>query len=387
MMRLRRLPLLLLPLLVLACSDSTAPEDEEFGGQQLQLSVVGPQAVSQAEIDALGAAFDRVDEYRVIIADAGTEEVFVDTSIPIPANSPQHNLDIDVPDEALGRTVTITLIAFDEGMELYRSVQTATLNEGVNAPIDVDAEIRYTGPGIRGVISGDEGALEAGVTVNLMIDQSIVDAVQTEDDGTYLFLDVDQGAYTVQPTPPLGEVICPGAKDVTISTGDEAIEANFRTDDECFVHMLVLSGGDFDDTPAVEAMLELDSGINALTFFHVNTLPGVDFLTNFDVVLVMMNGLFDESAALGDQLAEYVNRGGSLVTASFYYQGHSGSNLGSAGWGALEQLDPLSPRSTIGHKGGGVQHGHPCPHKTRCAGRARLVLVLEKGSIVWFWVM
>ena len=53
-----------------ACSDSVGPRDS--GLIPLQLSVAGPQLVSQAELDALGAAFDRVDRYVVEVADSAT---------------------------------------------------------------------------------------------------------------------------------------------------------------------------------------------------------------------------------------------------------------------------------------------------------------------------
>lgn len=362
---------LLLVGLVAACGyEPTSPDDDESQALPLQLSIVGPQAVSQAETDALGAAFDRVDEYSVRIVDAVTEELLVDTIIAIPANSAIHDLDITVPDEALGRTVTITLIAFDDGVELYRSVQTATLSEDLNDQVDVDVEIRYTGPGVRGLIVDDQGAPAGGATVNLWSGQTIVDAVVTEDDGTYLFLDVTPGSYAIVPIGTQGLNVCPGSRDIALSTSEDALIANFRMEDGCQTDVLVLSGGDFDDTQAAADAINMDSELNATTFFHVNQLPGVDFLSQFDVVLVFMNGLFDESAQLGDQLYQYVEGGGNVVTASFYYQGRSDSNLGSVGWGMLEQIDPFTARlSQTTNEGGatyqpvtlapGVDQSHP----------------------------
>lgn len=327
----------------LACSDEPTAPDEVRG--DLALSIVGPQAVSEAETVALGAAFDRVDSYWVVIVDAVTEELLVDATIQVSEGAAVHELGIAIPEEALGRTVRITLVAFDGSLELYRSEQTVTLSLDDAGQLEVEVEIRYTGPGIRGVVRDVEGAPVAGLAVNLVRNgEEIVDVATTEDDGTYLFLDVATGSYAVTPTPRQGVEICPFRRDVTVVATDDALLANFVATDDCVTRVLVLSGGDFDDTDAAATLLASDQELSVSTFFHVNQLPSLDFLEQFEVVLVFMNGLFDESASLGDRLAAYVEGGGNIVTASFYYQGRSDSNLGSVGWGALETLDPFAAR-------------------------------------------
>jgi carboxypeptidase family protein len=323
-----------------ACADSIGPSAAD--SMALQLSVVGPAAVSAAEIGALGAAFDRVDQYDIVIVEATTEEVIVDTTIAIVPGGVLHTLDIAVPEIAFGRTVTITLIAFDDGMELYRSTQTVTLGDETGQ-VNVELQIRYTGPGIRGVVADAQGVPVPGVTVDLEQGQSILEAVLTEDDGSFLFLDVLPGTYRVNPQGDVGRSNCPDFRDVTVLFPDESIVANFLSvNGSCTTDVLVLSGGDFDDTGAVAAALATDAELNVSTFFFVNQMPGVDFLSQHSVVLVFMNGLFNESATLGDELAAYVARGGNVITASFYYQGRSDSGVGSSGWGALEQLDPFT---------------------------------------------
>lgn len=323
-----------------ACADSVGPE--AAGGPGVQLSVSGPAGVSQAELDALGAAFDRVDEYEVTIHDAGTLTLLVETTIPINSSTGQHVLDISIPESALGRTVVITLVAYDAGLELYRSTRQTTLGEEAGV-LSLNLVIRYTGPGIRGTVTDVNGLGVAGVSVSLAQGQSIVDAVRTEDDGTYLFLDVDPASYQVVPTPPTAlPNLCPGVRSVFLTDPSDVVVADFlASTDACDVRVLVVSGGDFDDTPTVQALLGNDPTLTVDSFFFINQLPGVDFLNEHDVVLLFMNGLFDESSALGDEVAEYVAAGGNLVLASFYWQGRSDSGLGSVGWGGTEAIDPF----------------------------------------------
>jgi len=324
-----------------ACSDSAGPTSSD--AMTLQLSIVGPQTVSQAETDALGSAFDRVDEYEIVIVDSTTAELITHDTLAIGPGLPVHALDVAVPDDAFGRTVTITLIAFDDDVELYRSTQTLVLSDDLGQ-ISVVLAIRYTGPGIRGVITDAQGVALAASTVNLWQGQSILESVQTEADGSYLFLDVLAGSYLLEPIPGAGLAICPVSRPVTVVSPDDALERNFvAIAASCTTNVLVLSGGDFDDTGVVASALAADVDLNVSTFFFVNQLPGVGFLSQHDVVVVFMNGLFNESSSLGDELAAYVQGGGNIVTASFYYQGRSDSGVGSTGWGGLEAIDPFTP--------------------------------------------
>ena len=327
---------------IAACSDN-AIGPATLDGVPVQFSITGPQFASLAETEALGEAFDRVDSYTYEVVDSATLEAISEGTLPITQNSVAHTLDINVPEEALGRTVAITLIAYAGEMELYRSTVFATLEEQLGT-IRVNAEIRYTGPGLRGMITSEAGDPIGGVTVELFLNQSVVATAQTEDDGTYLFVDLTTGMYFVEPISPAGSQICPVFREVVIGTPDDAIVTDFRTQaDSCETRVLVMSGGDFDETGSVRDLLALDPSLSVdTTFFYINQLPGLDFLSNFDVVLLFMNGIFDESASLGTQLADYVNMGGNVVVASFYFQGRSDSGVGSVGWGALESLDPFT---------------------------------------------
>ena len=323
-----------------ACVDATAPADVTVDSR-LRLSLHEPAGISEAEVSALAAAFDRVDAYRVTIVDSGTSDVLTDTTLVIQPDPVQHVLDVAVPEVALGRTVGITVVGLDGGMELYRSALETTLGE--SGTMSLNLEIRYTGPGIHGQVTGPDGSGLGGVTMNLVQDQSIVDAVATEADGTYLFLDVPTGSYHLVPAPPQGQAACPALWDVTLQSSTDAVSADFEVvDGSCGTSVLVLSGGDFDDTDSVRVILEGDPDLSVSTFFFVNDLPSADFLAQFDAVLLFMNGLFDESSALGARVAGYVSSGGNVVLGSFYWQGRSDSGKGSAGWGDLESIDPFT---------------------------------------------
>ena len=358
----RTLTALLVAASALSCTDGAGPTAPD--GLSVQFSVGGPQAVSAAEQAALGAAFDQVDQYTVLIVDAITGDVIADVVVDLAGQDPDfHILDVVVPDDALGATVTITLVAFSNGVELYRSVTTTSLNAGF-AGVQVDLEVRYTGPGVRGTVRDDSGDGLGGVVVGLYAALAMIDQVTTEDDGTYLFLDVPLGLHQVQPTAPPGVAfVCPGFRDVNVTTADEAIVANFSaTDVFCGTSVLVLSGGDFDETGTVQTLLQNDPGLDVSTFFFINQTPGLAELSRHDVVLVFQNGLFDESFTLGNELAQYVALGGNLVIASFYWQGRSDSGQLTPGWGALETIDPFSSTGGATYQAGAINGNNIIAH-------------------------
>ncbi|MFV1988740.1 MAG: hypothetical protein ACC682_15820 [Gemmatimonadota bacterium] len=352
---------LLLAAALASCTDAVGPEGS--GGIPLQFAVVGPEAVSQAELEALGAAFDRVDQYAIRIVDAATRELIADTTIAITSGGLVHSLDVDVPEDAFGRTVTITLIAYAAGVELYRSVTTTALSADLGE-VRVELQIRYTGPGIRGTVTDESGVGFGGVSVGLYQGQSMVRAVSTEADGTYLFLDVAPAQYQLQPTPPSGVTyICPAFRDVTVQAAVDAILADFGTSATfCGTSVLVVSGGDFDDTDVVVTMLGNDPNLTISTFFFVNHLPGIDLLRRHDVVLLFMNGLFDESVVLGTEVADYVALGGNVVLGSFYWQGRSDGDRGSPGWGTLESVDPFASVGGATYQPGVINGNTIVPH-------------------------
>jgi hypothetical protein len=125
-----------------------------------------------------------------------------------------------------------------------------------------------------------------------------------------------------------------------------AIVADFATSaSACQIDLLILSGGDLafaDDTATVKAFFAQTPDVNTSTFFFLNNTPGLNFLRQFDVILLFTNGLFNQSAALGAEIEDYVQLGGNVITSTFYWQNRSDSGLGSVGWGPLEALDPFT---------------------------------------------
>ncbi len=343
-----------------ACvNDTTAPLDQS--GQSLQVSLVAPQRVSAEETDVLAGAFDQVDEYSVVIMDALTLETLADTMIDIPQGSATHSLNVAVPDNAFGRRVTIDLIAFSAKLELYRSTQSLILVEGLGQ-LPLALEIRYTGPGVRGQVVDESGTGLAGISVLLTDDDGSDRTILTEDDGTYLFVGVQANkAWQVVATPPQGFFMCPAARDIRLGSADDAVVADFRAEtSSCGVQVLVLSGGDFDDTPEVVTLLQGDATLTVSNFFYVNQLPSADLLNQHDVVLLFANGLFDASSALGSLVRDYVSIGGNVVTTSFYWQNRLDSGLGSTGWGSLELVDAMTSFGGVNYSPGAL--GSVVPH-------------------------
>jgi hypothetical protein len=339
MLSMRRLALLL-GFAVVACSDGVGPNGPD-GGIPLQFSVGVPAAVSPAETTALQAAFDQVDSYRITVQDSVTGLVLADTTVDVGAGA-EHRFDFDLSPSAVGLRIQISVIAFDGAIELYRSTAFATVQASTGGATPIYLPVRYTGPGVRGTVTNDAGVGLADMSVGLYQAASLVGApVVTEPDGTYLFLGVAAGAYSVEPTPPQSLFVCPVGRNVDVQTNAALVADFVASSVPCEINLLVLSGGDFDNTQPVADLFANTPGVVTDQFFYVNQTPGLNLLRQYDVVLLFTNGIFDETTALGDELAEYVGVGGNVVIGSFYWQGRSDSGLTSPGWGALEAIDPF----------------------------------------------
>jgi hypothetical protein len=331
--------LLALAAAVAACTDGTAPNASD--GLPLLFSVEAPAGVSAAETTALESAFDAVDTYRITVRDSLTGVVVLADTLPVPSASDEHRFDFTLAPTAVGLRVRITVVGLDGSTELYRATAYTTVRAVTGAPAPVVVPVRYTGPGLRGTVTDPSGTGLAGVSVGLHQATSLVTSVATEPDGTYLLLNVTAGAYRVEPAPPPSLNVCPTDRSIDIQSGD-ALVADFVVQaPACQIDLLVLSGGDVDDSDAVATMVASTPGVTTSTFFYVNQTPGLSVLRQYDVVLLFTNGIFDETLAIGDQLADYVDAGGNLVIGSFYWQGRSDSKLTTPGWGRLETMDPF----------------------------------------------
>lgn len=342
----------ILTLAVWACVDGTGPHAPAAVPVSLSLHV--PAGVSAEETQALQAAFDRVDTYDVLVREASTAEVIHTETFPVPSGLDAHLLTVDLAESTLGLAVEVSVVGLASGTELYRtSYETIVTEAGTSGPVVLS--VRYTGPGIRGIVTDPSGAGLDGVGVGLYQDQALIASATTEPDGTYLFLDVAEGGYAVRPTPPPSLFVCPAGRDLTYQT-DAALVVDFTaTPEPCQIDLLVLAGGDFDDTQTVADLFLDTPGVKAQRFFYLNRTPGLSTLRQFDVVLLFTNGIFDETVRLGDELAQYVDAGGNLVIGTFYWQARSDSELPTPGWGALEAIDPFRA-DTEGLKEGGATY-------------------------------
>ena len=322
-----------------ACTDAVAPGG---GGIPLLFSLQAAAGIPATEGAALGQAFDRVDRFHVVVEDAVNHTVYADTVIHVVPGASSHELDVVLPESALGAMLEVTITALQGETELFTAtVQAVATRSGEGEPTQVG--VRYTGPGLRGSVAGNDGLGLGGVTVTLLRAGAEVATTTTAADGTFLFMDLAAGTYTVRIPPRAGLSSCPAQRTVTLGGTSAAAVAAFQYRvGGCTARVLVLSGGDVNDVGAAASLLGGASDLAVSTFFHVAATPGIEALRAYDVVLLYQNGLFDESVELGDELAQYVALGGNVVFASFYWQGRSDSGLGAPGWGALEGLDPFA---------------------------------------------
>ena len=336
---LRRVTAALLCAALAACSDGTGPLPPD--GIPFSLSLQAAEGVSATEGAALGQAFDRVDRFRVRVQDAVSRALYTDTVITVTPGASAHELGVVVPESALGATLDVTLTALQGQVELFTATVQATAAKG-EAGTATEVGVRYTGPGLRGSVAGNDGKGAGGVTLQVMRGAQQVATTTTAADGSYLFMDLAAGTYTVRPQARGGFSTCPAERTVTLGTSSAAVAAfQYRTGG-CTARVLVLSGGDVNDAGAAASLLANVPDVQASTFFFLSASPGIESLRSYDVVLLFQNGLFNESTELGGELAQYVQLGGNVVFGSFYWQGRSDSGLGSPGWGALEGVDPFT---------------------------------------------
>jgi hypothetical protein len=295
------------------------------------------------ETAALQTAFDRVDTYWVTVRDSVTSSILAADTITVAAGLTEHRFDFDVPPSLVGTAVQVSVVGLDGSQELYRAeAYTRVQRAVVGGAIPVVLPVRYTGPGVRGTVTNEEGMGQGGVSVGIYQASNLLDVISTEPDGTYLFLNIAAGVYSIEPTPPGNLFSCPVGRTVDVQANQALVADFLASSAPCEINLLVLSGGDLDDTQTVADLFANTPGVTTQTFFYVNRTPGLSTLRQYDVVLLFTNGIFDETTAVGSELAQYIQAGGNLVIGSFYWQGRGDSGFGSPGWGALESFDPFT---------------------------------------------
>lgn len=322
------------------CGDATGPGRDK--GIPLALSLQPAAGIPATEGVALGQAFDRVDRFRVLVKDAVNGTIYADTVIRVTPGASAHELDIVLPESALGAVLDVTITALQGQTELFTATVQATATKGGEGdPTEVG--VRYTGPGLRGSVAGNDGKGLAGVIVQVLRSGAQVATTTTASDGTFLFMDLAAGTYAVRIPARAGLTACPAERSVTLGSTTAAAVAAFQyRSGGCTARVLVVSGGDVNDVGAAASVLAGVADLAVSTFFYVAATPGIEALRAYDVVLLYQNGLFDESVELGNELAQYVALGGNVVFGSFYWQGRSDSGLRAPGWGALEGVDPFT---------------------------------------------
>lgn len=339
----RRLLALLFAATGAACTDGMAPDPSD--AVPLLFALQAPAAISSVEIDALSTAFGLVDSYHVTVQDSLTQAMLADVTATVSGGVTEHAVDVSLPRPNVGRAVLVTVVGLDGTLELYRTSAYLRVQDASTAT-PVALGVRYTGPGIHGKVTSAAGAPLAGVDVDLMQGNATIGSVTTETDGTYLFVGVPTGLYQLLPSPVDSLVVCPALRNVNVASVSSSIIADFSAQaTACQIDLLIVSGGDLafaGDTTAVKAIFSGVPDLNTRAFFFVNSPPGLSVLSQYDVVLLFANGLFNQSVTLGDEIADYVQLGGNVITATFYWQNRSDSGLGSPGWGALEAIDPFS---------------------------------------------
>ena len=77
----------------------------------------------------------------------------------------------------------------------------------------------------------------------------------------------------------------------------------------------------------------------SFTTWDADNTPTLDYVENFDLVLLCENGIFGNASNIGNIVHEYVLGGGNLIIGTFYWQNRTGGVSGD--WGNLESIDPL----------------------------------------------
>jgi len=161
----------------------------------------------------------------------------------------------------------------------------------------------------------------------------ISDDSTTTDEGAYVddvVLRQDIGCPWLDTDPQSGSVL-PGEYDeitVTIDTtgmspgagGCPSCSGGEPESSAGLIDVLLVAADDSPSVAAVQTYLSAFSDIATVDTFDATTgTPTLSYLQNYDAVLVWSNYAFDNSAALGDVLADYVDSGGGVVVTTFSY--------------------------------------------------------------------
>jgi carboxypeptidase family protein len=338
-------------LVVAACVDGVPTDLSDMAGPDipLQFALVTQSSLSTDETEAINNAFDAIDQIRIRLFREGESEPFVDTLVTVVPGQDAYSIEIPVPAEDIGQEVAVEMAGSAGGVELFASTAEVTVTDaaatagGAGEQPVVTLPIRYTGPGLAGTVIDPDGRPGVGMEVDLIQDGNVVQTTATSIEGDFLFTDLAGATYTVQVRVGEGLVSCPASRVVGPLTESTRVDGGFKLSrTNCTLKILVLSGGDLDDTGGVSGSLgaQIAEGQFSRDFVVVNP-PSLGSLRSFDAIVLYENGSYDHATAVGDRIAQYVNAGGNLIIGSFYWQNRSDGGYGHPGWGALEGMDVL----------------------------------------------
>lgn len=117
-------------------------------------SLVGPEgpALSAGQADALKSAFDRVDRFRMVVRQAASNAVVLDTVIAVTPGEEEYDLSVSVDAHSSGESFLVTLTAMEGETELFRAeaipVQAVPAGQGSAGSVEpVSIPLTFTGPG------------------------------------------------------------------------------------------------------------------------------------------------------------------------------------------------------------------------------------------------
>ncbi|HSW31222.1 MAG TPA: hypothetical protein VLH75_17175, partial [Longimicrobiales bacterium] len=188
-----------------------------------------------------------------------------------------------------------------------------------------------------------------GIVVIAEKDGAKVAEAGTQGNGAYVMTGLIAGTYVVKAVAPQGRTASPASTSVTLGsstpTGTASFVISTPSDDGGMAstfRALILGGGHTDNNTFVKNKLSpLMPDVTFDTFLGASSTPTLSYLATFDVVLIYENGIYSNSLNVGNALAQYVALGGNVVFGTFYWQDRTDGGYGSAGWGALESIDPF----------------------------------------------
>ena len=379
-------PLLFFVATAVSCVDGI-PTDVIPGAVPIpvQFAVEPASNLSTHEQDALNQAFDQLDQLRIRLFRKGEVEPFIDTLVAVQPGQDEYSVDLTVPADEATVELRVDLVGSAGIIELFAAIVDITVQQSggggdaaagtVGSDAVITLPVRYTGPGLRGLVLDPDGLPASDLGVDLLQDGTVVQSATTSADGEYLFTDLQAGTYLVRVLAAPGLVSCPAQREIGPLSATSKVVGGFKLSrTNCELKILVLSGGDVNDNGGVIGALA--AAIPEATFssdFVIVNPPSLNALLDYDAILLYENGTYEHATKVGDRLAQYVGAGGNLIIGSFYWQNRSDGTYGHAGWGALEGFDPFTSSGGAVYGSGtlGSVSDHPITNGVTALGAER----------------